>query len=139
MTAVEIRPIELTDAEAVSELSNQLGYLISSSKIKEQLKIILEEKTHYVFVAVKNNLIIGYVHCFKAIRLTSSPFIEIAALVVNENERGNGIGKLLIQSCEQVSELPIRVRCNTKRELAHQFYLKNSYKVLKEQKVFESR
>ena len=139
MTTVEIRPIELKDAETISELSQQLGYSISSSEIKEQLKLILEEKTHSIFVAVKNNLVIGYIHCFKAIRLTSSPFMEIAALVVNESERGNGIGKLLIQKCEQISQTSIRVRCNTKRELAHQFYLKNGYKLLKEQKVFENK
>ena len=136
---VQIREIKIEDSESITDLTNQLGSKVSSDVVSNQITEILKNPDHFAFVAIRNNIVVGYIHCFKAIRLTSNPFVEICGLVVDEVERGNGIGKLLVQKVENL-ELDcqkIRVRCNTKRDLAHKFYYQLNYTQKKEQKIFE--
>jgi GNAT superfamily N-acetyltransferase len=85
--------------------------------------------------------VLGYIHCFNALRLTSKPFNEICGLVVDEKERGKGIGKLLVKQVESLFQdnRKIRVRCNSKRKLAHKFYCDLNYTLSKEQKIFEKK
>ncbi len=134
-----IRPILPEDFEPIALLTYQLGSETTKEIVKEQIKEIILNADHEVFVAIKNKKIVGYIHFFKAIRLTTEPFIEICGLVVDEKERGNGIGKSLVKYIEELysKEFVIRVRCNSKRELAHKFYQILDYKLKKEQKVFE--
>jgi GNAT superfamily N-acetyltransferase len=86
---------------------------------------------------------IGWIHAFKTLRIESKPFIEIGGLVVDENYRGKGVGKLLINAIKNWSEQEeistIRVRCHTKRKEAHLFYNKLGFSESKEQKIFEIR
>lgn len=138
MNKIIIRPIGLKDSNSITKLTNQLGASILEEIILDQIEEILRNPDHYAFVAEEDNLVVGYVHCFNAIRLTSKPFTEICGLVVDENNRGCGIGKLLVQKVETLftDNRKIRVRCNTKRELAHKFYLKSGYSLNKDQKIF---
>ncbi len=139
MKDIKIRPISINDYEMVTLLTNQLGSKTTNEIVNKQIEEIIINPDHDAFVAEKDNIIIGYIHCFKAIRLTTKPFIEICGLVVDEKERGNGIGKSLVKYIEELysKEYVIRVRCNSKRELAHKFYQILDYKLKKEQKVFE--
>jgi ribosomal protein S18 acetylase RimI-like enzyme len=138
ITKVEIRKSVIEDLESIVSLSNELGYLISPKEVLNQLGMILKDSNHFVFVAVKNQKIVGYIHASNIFVLTSLPFTEIMALVVNKNERGNGIGKLLVEKAESICiNKQLRVRCNTKRELAHKFYSNLNFNLNKEQKVFE--
>jgi len=138
---IQIRSIKCEDYNIITNLTNQLGSNIQSDIVKDQINKILNNPDHYAFVAVLNNDVVGYIHCFNAIRLTSKPFTEICGLVVNENERGNGIGKLLVEKVENLfsDDRKIRVRCNTKRKLAHKFYFDQDYSLSKEQKIFEKK
>ncbi|WP_371805553.1 GNAT family N-acetyltransferase [Candidatus Lokiarchaeum ossiferum] len=139
MKNVKIRAISINDCDAITSLTNQLGSDVSSDVVKEQMNEILKKSDHFAFVAVLKDQVVGYIHCFTAIRLTSKPFIEICGLVVNEKERGNGIGKLLVEHIEGLfnENNKIRVRCNSKRKLAHNFYHNLNYNLRKEQKIFE--
>jgi len=136
-----IRPIVCEDYKLITSLTNQLGSSVLSDIVKDQIDKILDNPDHFAFVAVLNEEIVGYIHCFNAIRLTSKPFTEICGLVVNEKERGNGIGKLLVKHVEVLfnDDRKIRVRCNAKRKLAHKFYFDQDYTLSKEQKIFEKR
>jgi GNAT superfamily N-acetyltransferase len=66
---------------------------------------------------------------------------QICGLVVNENERGQGIGRKLVKYVEALfnNNGKIRVRCNIKRELVHKFYSNLEYTLSKEQKIFEKK
>ncbi|WP_457919105.1 GNAT family N-acetyltransferase [Candidatus Lokiarchaeum ossiferum] len=136
---VLIRPVSLNDSEFITSLAIQLGSKVSFDVVKSQIHAILKKPDHFAFVAVVNDQVVGYIHCFTAIRLTSKPFTEIGGLVVDEKERGNGIGKLLVKHVEGLfnENRKVRVRCNSKRKLAHKFYTKLNYTVTKEQKIFE--
>lgn len=138
---VHIRDLIREDYESITDLTNQFGLNITSDTVCYQIDKILRNPDHFVFVAVLGKKMVGYIHCFKTIRLTSRPFIEICGLIVDEKERRIGIGKLLVQKVENINNgyEKIRVRCNTKRELAHSFYNNLHYSLYKEQKIFEKK
>ncbi|UOB16306.1 GNAT family N-acetyltransferase [Abyssalbus ytuae] len=136
-----IRNTELRDSEAIAQLSNQLGYKSEKGIIEKRLNNILSNKNNYVLVALENEKIVGWVHGFYSLRVESDPFIEIGGLVVNENYRKKGIGKILVDKIIKRPDFKeckkVRVRCNTVREESHIFYQKIGFKINKEQKVFD--
>ncbi|MBG6132856.1 putative N-acetyltransferase YhbS [Aquimarina sp. EL_43] len=136
---IKIRELQKSDAFSIAELSVQLGYQIDESLILKQITSINSNNDHFAFVAVLNTIVIGYIHGFISIRLTSSPFLEIGGLIVRKEYRRNRIASTLIGHLENhVNDYKtIRVRCNVKRQSAHGFYLNQNFIEKKEQKIFE--
>jgi len=136
---ITIRNIFIEDSQAISELVSQLGTSIDKDSVAGQIESIISNPDHFAFVAELNNKVVGYIHYFIALRLTTKPFIEICGLVVDRKERRKGIAKLLINKIDTNSNdiEKIRVRCNTKREDAHKFYYSLGFSLSKEQKIFE--
>lgn len=133
----EIREADETDVEGLHELTKTLGYSISKETMESQLSAILNHADHQLMVATVDNEVIGFIHAFTAIRLTSPTFAEISGLAITETHRFQGLAKKLVRAIEEASKgLPMRVRCNRKRTGAHQFYEKLGYLEVKEQKVF---
>lgn len=135
---IQVRSISLEDTNSIVELNQQLGYQLSENQVKTQIEEIMNHPDHLAFVAVLQDQLVGYIHGFRSIQLTSPPFFEIAALVVDEACRGKGIGAQLVSYMERqtVACETIRVRCNVKRNLAHKFYRQLGFQLQKEQKVF---
>ena len=138
---IQIRLITENDAVATTTLSKQLGYLLSTEETVENIREVLADKDHAAFVACMDSQVVGWIHVLKAIRIESKPFIEIGGLVIDENYRKQGIGKLLVYKAREWTKEKhidkLRVRCNRKRAEAHEFYLALGFTELKEQKVFE--
>lgn len=138
---IQIRKIAVEDAKSVASLSEQLGYPLPIAEITERIKEISSREDHISFIALENEIIVGWIHAFKSVLLESRAFVEIGGLVVDENFRGKGIGKKLVQSVQQWSTEKkineIRVRSHVKRKGAHQFYTIIGFTEIKEQKVFE--
>ena len=139
MHQIKIRVLVEEDYKSITELSNQLGSKINSETVRNQILNILGNTDHFAFVAEKDKEIVGYIHCFEAIRLTTKPFIEISGLVISDRERRNGIGSKLVKYVEKEVAIgkKLRVRCNAKRQLAHKFYYGLNYVLKKDQKIFE--
>jgi len=120
-----------------------LGYQLSVEERRNHIEFMLGSKERCVWVAVVENKIVGSIHAFKTVRIETTPFIEIGALVVDKDFRGKGIGKKLVNTISQWTEMEnissLRVRCNTKRKEAHLFYLGTGFSETKEQKVFEKK
>lgn len=138
---VSIRKATLADAAAICRLSAQLGYEATVFETNTRLQALFESKTDSVFVAVADDLVIGWAHGFYATRLESAPFVEIGGLVVETNARGAGIGKKLVQQIiawsAEFAVGKIRVRTNTLRLETHQFYQKIGFTETKEQKIYD--
>ena len=136
-----IRKIHPADAPAISKLSEQLGYAISKEQTATQIQSINASANDIAYIAVDADKIIAWIHVFYTVRIETLPFCEIAGLVVDEQYRGKGIGKMLIEStkswCKSKNCKVIRVRSNIKRADAHIFYERAGFKELKQQKVFE--
>jgi len=129
-------------APDVQRLSEQLGYPLSVTEIENNIKEVMNAEDHTAFIAFHNGKVVGWIHAFKCVFLESNPFIEIGGLVVDEEHRGKGVGKKLIEKIREWSMAKdvhcIRVRSNVKRKEAHQFYLNNGFTEVKEQKVFQA-
>lgn len=138
---ITIRKIHEDDATAVSLLSQQLGYVLSPFETAHQIKEIAASSDNSAFVALDEEKIIGWIHAFKTVRLETKTFIEIGGLVIDENYRGNGVGKVLVERikawCIEQNITSLHVRSNVKRLDAHTFYWKIGFSESKEQKVFE--
>ena len=137
----KIRTASITDAQLIAKLCGQLGYSNTSREIETRLKAIGPDPMQAIWVAVnKENDVIGWVHALKVTYLESKPFVEIGGLVVDQNQRGNGIGKALMQKVEHwaksIGLLEIRLRSNIIRTEAHMFYEKLGFKKVKTQYTF---
>lgn len=136
-----IRTAQLTDAESITQLSNQLGYTTTIEKMQQRLSAILPNTDNCVFVMTANGQLIAWIHGCYSLRVESDPFVEIGGLVVDADHRRKGIGRMLIEkiirwalvkNCDK-----IRVRCNTLRKDSHEFYNSIGFTWIKEQKIFD--
>ncbi len=97
-----------------------------------------------VLVAVDaRDVACGFAHAEPRHLLIADPFIELAALVVDETARGSGAGARLLGAVEAWARehgfASVRVRSNVLRERAHGFYLREGYIEKKRQVVFLKR
>jgi GNAT superfamily N-acetyltransferase len=136
------REIAMEDAEAVAELSGQLGYETSTQKVKERIATMLPlEKDHLALVAVVRGEVAGWIEAEIARHLQSEPHAVITGLVIRDGYRSLGIGSRL---CAQVEDWGqqrgisiIRVTSRMTREQAHRFYLREGFVQVKTSAVFE--
>jgi len=137
-----VRQIALEDAEAVAELSGQLGYETSASEMKDRIEKMLPlEVDHLVLVACLENEIVGWVEAEILRHLQSPAHTLITGLVVRNGARSFGIGKRLCSEVERWSLqrcVPVvRVTSRMTRERAHRFYLREGFVQTKTSAVFE--
>jgi len=133
--------LTLEHAKDVQRLSGQLGYPMSIRDIQSNIRELMITRDHVAFVALWNEKVVGWIHAFRGLLLESNPFIEIGGLVIDEDHRGKGIGKELVEKikewCLEKGFQTLRVRSNIKRIEAHKFYLNLGFTEIKEQKVFQ--
>lgn len=129
------------DASAVTMLSQQFGYPLSEKQILQNIKAVLEKEDHDAFVAVHESRVVGWIGVTQAIMVEVSPYCELNGLVVDENYRGKGVGKLLSEKAKQWGKEKgndtLKLRCNVKRTETHLFYQHLGFIETKEQKTFE--
>ena len=132
---------ETADAPELARLSTQLGYPMTEGEARERLAILLGESDHRLFVARIGGRAAGWLQVSRTRIFETPDSAEIAGLVVDESERGRGIGPLLLRAAEDWARgsgcLALRVRSNVTRERAHAFYRREGYRDVKKQCVFE--
>ncbi|WP_216846398.1 GNAT family N-acetyltransferase [Granulicella sp. L56] len=141
-----VRPVLLEDAQAISELSAQLGYDVSSEAISQRIvQLSSHIGSHAAFVAclkiAGNTEIAGWIEVTLMHELQSCSFALITGLVVSEAHRSLGIGKRLCAEVEswgrEQGVTKIRVTSRIAREGAHRFYLREGFERIKTWAVFE--
>lgn len=146
-----IRVTRKADIPDITRLNAQLGYPEPEPVVARRFRRILRDRrNHRVFVAVagtassasahSRSAVIGWIHIFIDKLLTVGPRAEIGGLVVDEKWRGRGVGVALLQRSEHwVRErgiTPMVIRTNVVRTVAHSFYEKCGYQLLKQSKVY---
>jgi len=138
---VRVRSATMEDAGAIADLSGQLGYPSSAASVRRRLRNLLAKPDHAIWVAQNSGgSVAGWIHIFVYELLESDRLAEIGGLVIDENFRGQGAGKALVERAERWAKArrlgSVYVRSNIIRNEAHVFYQKQGYTIIKTQHAF---
>jgi GNAT superfamily N-acetyltransferase len=141
-TLAKVRNARDDDAGAVSDLANALGYSTTPTEALHRLGRVGGKQDHGIFVAeLPDGTVVGWVHVFIAERVESDPFGELGGLVVSQDHRRTGVGRVLVARaegwCRRRGIGVLRVRTNVVRADAHGFYERLDFKGVKTQAIFE--
>ena len=135
-----MRLARAADAEAIGELTTQLGYDVASSEVEERLPHILSRPDHRFLVAESNGQPVGWLHAAIAEFIETEPFVMIAGLVVDRHHRRTGVGRILMEQAEAWARQQgcsiVRLWSSSTRTNAHSFYERLGYSKIKTQYSF---
>ena len=139
-----IKKSTLEDLKTIQNLNNQLfklekenydSTLVSNWPLTNEGKLYFEDliNNHYVIVAILNDEIVGYLAgtinekgSYEEIQ-----YGEINNMLVKDECRGYGIGKMLINNfkdyCRENNVYNVKVEASAKNENAINFYKKNGF------------
>ncbi len=139
---MKIAEMTLEDLGTVAVLAAQLGYPGDVETFRRRFQAIQQEDGHKLYVAKSDTgQVVGWIHVNReSAALVADPRAEVAALVVDEKQRGLGIGKLLVRQAEAWAtsqNLPLmRIRSNILRSDTHRFYEREGYAIKKSWHLF---
>lgn len=135
-----VRSAEATDIEAIVGLTRQLGYDLAVETIAANLQRILEDGDRDMLVLVVSGEVNGMVSVCRDFAITEAPFALLTAIVVDEKHRGQGLGRKLLDAVYPWAQShglrKVKLRTNMIRTEAHEFYMRNGFQALKDQRVF---
>lgn len=137
--SVHYRIVQADDYSQLLSLLEQLGYQLDLEDLTKNINSLRQRESE-VFVAEQAGKIIGVISALLDVRLAGGINGEITSLVVDEQERGQGVGKGLIQTAEAYLSskvTTIQIRANSSRTNAHAFYQSLGYEETKVQKIFK--
>lgn len=132
MQKISIVKAEVHQASEVAELLGQLGYPSEPGAIGEKISTLSTSKADYIWVAQSRGKVVGLL-AFHVTPLLQAPgnLGRITALVVDEDFRSKGIGKLLVETAEKWAWdrecTRIELTSGDQRSRAHQFYQNLGY------------
>lgn len=136
-----IRAMAPQDAEAVAQLSHQLGYEVSTETVKAHIAWLAEHPQQTALVACLENEVVGCIEASIMRNLQLPPYAFLEGFVVSEKHRSLGIGKKLYDKievwCSTQNVHHLRVGSRVSREGAHRFYLREGFQQIKTWAVFE--
>jgi GNAT superfamily N-acetyltransferase len=140
-SACAVRPARPGDFNAMAGLAQQLGYECTGEQIEERLSHMQDPDSYAVFVAeLAGGEIAGWIGTYLFRSVETGSCAEINGLVVEQNIRSRGIGRLLLDAAEEwgrrIACDTMSVRSNLIRDRAHRFYERNGYRYVKTQKEF---
>lgn len=130
------------DAERIAGLAHQLGYTVNEAHVFATLK--MRDDNFEVFVAVVPRAgVVGWIGIRARQTLTSTRRAEVEGLVVEDEYRGTGIGKRLLERAERWGRdhecASLRLFTNVIRERAHRFYEREGYELLKTERLYQKQ
>jgi len=127
-----IRRMNPGDLEDVTRLSGQLGYEADQDEIAERFLKCNTDFKQTLFVAeTPDQDIVGWIQAREDHSLLHDPRVLILALVVDSDQRGKGIGTLLMNQIEKWAHerrlATIHFTSRTTRTDAHRLYERLGY------------
>jgi len=95
---MDIRKAVLSDAPDLATLTEQLGYPADIEGTKTILEDLLRKQEYAVFVGIIDNKTVGWIQLHQVISMETGVYVEIIGLVVDEEYRGRGLGRLLLHA-----------------------------------------
>ncbi len=138
--SVTIRLARPSDAEAIADLTAQLGYDVDLTDVAARLSRILAHRDQQFFIAERDGRAAGWLHAAQSEYIETGAFVVIGGLVVDKSCRGEGVGRLLMARAEAwASERGfsvVRLSSTITRTAAHRFYESIGYRNIKTQYAF---
>jgi GNAT superfamily N-acetyltransferase len=127
LRGIEVRGAVPADAADAARLLGQLGYPVPPQEAAERLAQVLRDSHGTVLVAADYGPLAGLIALHWAPMLQDPrPVARITTLVVDEAERGRGIGRLLLEAGAQAARQAgcdlLELTTGSQREEAHAFY-----------------
>lgn len=122
-----IREATRKDAEAIADLNRTaMGYDYPTVETEKKLQAVLSSGKDKVFVAVRGNTVIGYIHANDYDLLYFPTMKNIMGIAVDSACRKCGVGKALLSAVEtwakETGTAGIRLVSGAGRKEAHAFY-----------------
>ena len=137
---IAVRPARISDAEAISRLTTELGYEAGAALVAARLARILDRSDQQFWMAEVDGAPAGWIHALVAEYVESEAFVMIAGLVVDSRYRRQGVGRLLLQQAEAWAKQQgcslVRLSSSATRTAAHRFYGDVGYTNIKTQYSF---
>jgi PhnO protein len=133
MDNIQIRPATVDDGISVYGLICELeDYTLDKEVFIANFRRNLNSTSIHYLVATIDNNVVGFISCHGQILLHHEGLVyEIQEIVVSNNDRNKGTGKMLLHALEQIIAKEeyklLEVACNLKRKDAHRFYLANGF------------
>jgi GNAT superfamily N-acetyltransferase len=134
MQKISIERAGAHHAPEIAELLGQLGHPSEPEAVREKISILSASKADYLWIAQSRGKAVGLL-AFHLTPLLHAPgnLGRIAALVVDEEFRGKGIGRLLVETAEKWGWdrdcTRIELTSGEQRSRAHQFYQDLGYAI----------
>ena len=137
---VLIRTARADDADAIVRLTADLGYDVAPADAAARLSRMLTRADQEFLVAEIEGRPVGWIHLGVVEYIETGAFAVINGLVVDSRDRGQGIGRLLLERAEDWAKERgvsiVRLWSTTSRERAHRFYERLGYTRIKTQYSF---
>lgn len=134
-----VREALTSDAQRIAALCVQLGYEVPLVHVERFLAAPRADRALFVAVVPRAG-VVGWISVAEAWTLTSVARADIDGLVVEDEYRSNGIGRMLVDAAESWARrrncVELRLLSNIVRARAHEFYRRLGYDVLKSEYVF---
>ena len=135
-----IRVATVADADAVAQLTWQLGYDVDRTAVAERLARILDRPDQRFVIAEVAARPVGWIHMLVIECVDHPAFVLIGGLVVDRDHRRRGVGALLLQQAENWARERgcslVRLSSSATRTAAHRFYERVGYVNVKSQYSF---
>lgn len=124
---IDIRGVTQADAADVAGLLGQLGYPTTPRDVALRLETLARDPDATVLVAsgygpVVGVVVVNWCHMLHHPR----PLARLTTLVVDDRERGSGIGRMLVKAASQAARMAgcdvLELTTGAQREAAHAFY-----------------
>jgi ribosomal protein S18 acetylase RimI-like enzyme len=137
-----IRPMTEADADAVAQLSGELGYPSDPKAVRRRIRSV--DPADLLIVAVNEaDVPLGFIQGRMTRTVEAEARVHIVGLVVSSKARRAGVGRRLIAEVEHWAAITdaemVVVKSNTARAEAHEFYPAAGYEKLKTQAVYVKR
>lgn len=97
-----IRSAETSDASKISALLKQLGYVATAALVENKIAMLASSPNDLVLVAEKDGIVAGIISLHTTEMFHAEGCIgRITSLVIDSDQRGSGIGQLLIDAADQ--------------------------------------
>lgn len=101
--AVQLRVATLADCAALKSLLEEMGYPLDYSLVERNLRALIADGEHNVVLVATVGIVVKGVVAGHLVTMLQqdAPLGRVTALAVDEDQRGLGIGKRLMQALER--------------------------------------